>query len=344
MKIENKIARICWNSKGWRYPSGKKGKSTLNKSHENNTGFGYEEWLFDKYKQIDGYHYTFLQPIHTKNHIHDNKIYNVYLYAINSDNHKRYFIGTINNLECITKEQSTEIYKEYKSKGWLETMKIELQEVGADFKKFRDSEANIFFNIRFKFIDAKINDDPIEIAKKDTNINSDHYKLLSQNKDFILELDDEYDDYQKKYKTGKTKYRTFDGECEYTLRHNEMQNEIYDFLEKNKKEYDYKYIRKEKNRVDIKAKTNKDAWHYFEIKTDKPKESIRQALGQIIEYAYYPDVEKAEKLIIVADEEPNDDIIKYIKHIRNKFNLPITYRYFDYLKKELSADYPQIDT
>jgi len=31
-----------------------------------------------------------------------------------------------------------------------------------------------------------------------------------------------------------------------------------------------------------------DLWHYFEIKTDSSKLSIRKALGQILEYAYWP--------------------------------------------------------
>jgi len=58
-----------------------------------------------------------------------------------------------------------------------------------------------------------------------------------------------------------------------------------------------------------------------------------------LEYAYFPDTEKAEKLIIIADEEPNEDVVKYLDHIRDKFDLPISYRHFKLDTNELSDDY-----
>jgi len=80
-------------------------------------------------------------------------------------------------------------------------------------------------------------------------------------------------------------------------------------------------------------------WHYFELKTDNAKQSIRKALGQILEYAFFPNANKAEKLIIVSDEKPSEDVIKYLNHIRNLFDLPIVYKYFNLEENELSDDY-----
>jgi indole-3-glycerol phosphate synthase len=116
-----------------------------------------------------------------------------------------------------------------------------------------------------------------------------------------------------------------------------MQNAIFELLKTDK--YDYKKVFIEKDRVDIKAITRNGIWHYFELKTDNPKLSIRKAIGQIMEYAYYPDKEKADKLIIISDNKPNEKTIDYLNHIRTKFDLPVTYRSFNLETNELSDDY-----
>lgn len=56
------ICRIYWNDKNWIKPSGWNLKNTGD-SYEALNGFGHEEWLLDNSKEIDGYHYTFLQPL-----------------------------------------------------------------------------------------------------------------------------------------------------------------------------------------------------------------------------------------------------------------------------------------
>ena len=120
--------------------------------------------------------------------------------------------------------------------------------------------------------------------------------------------------------------------------HDKMQNAICSLLRNNYKD-EYKTVVIEKGRVDIKAKTHFGKWHYFEIKTDCPKLSIRSALGQILEYSYWPDSEKAEKLIIISDNVPDSDTKKYLTHIRQKFNFPIFYRSFNMEANDLSEDF-----
>lgn len=58
-----------------------------------------------------------------------------------------------------------------------------------------------------------------------------------------------------------------------------------------------------------------------------------------MEYVYYPNKERATKLIIVSDSEPTDRDINYLKYIREKFNLPVFYRYFKHQTKFLSEEY-----
>jgi hypothetical protein len=333
----NKISRICWNTENWKFPSGSQGKSVFMEAYEADAGYGHEEWLFDKSRIIDGYHYAFLQPLNLKSDRHVNKIYNISLLTVNNLN-KRYYVGEISNVECITRKESLRVYNIYKAKNWLKQMRADVERVGGNHEKFMQTDPEIFFNIRFKFADVYQQEELLEIGDNDSNVTTNRYKLLPRESEISIgTVDDENETEGNKKNTSKRK-KVFNSDCEYDPYHDRMQNAIFELL-KNSGRYDYKKVFIEKGRVDIKAKTKQDTWHYFELKTDNPKQSIRKALGQIMEYAYFPNMEKAEKLIIVADEEPNQEVIKYIQYIRKKFNLPITYRSFNIDTNSLSNDY-----
>jgi hypothetical protein len=334
---KNKLSRICWNTENWKFPSGSQGKSVSTEAYEADTGYGHEEWLFDKSKIIDGYHYAFLQPLFLKSDKHDNEIYDISLITINNLN-KQYYIGEIKNVECITREESVRIYRTYKANGWVEQMRADVERVGANYDKFNQTEPEIFFNIRFKFKNVFQPDELLEVADNDINITTNRYKLLPRKSEIAIGTENEEDESEGNKRNTNKRKKVFNSDCEYDPYHDQMQNAIFELL-KNSGKYDYKKVYIEKGRVDIKARTKQDTWHYFELKTDNPKQSIRKALGQILEYAYFPDTEKADKLIIVADEKPNENVINYLNHIRNKFDLPISYRHFDLETNELSEDY-----
>jgi hypothetical protein len=78
--------------------------------------------------------------------------------------------------------------------------------------------------------------------------------------------------------------------------------------------------------IDIVVKTAKFCW-FYEIKVAKTiKAVIRQAVPQLLEYAYWrSDGEVAEKLIIVAKFKLTKDAAEYLDLLRKRFNLPIHY-------------------
>lgn len=217
-------------------------------------------------------------------------------------------------------------------------MRADVERVGANYDKFNQTEPEIFFNIRFKFKNVFQPDELLEVADNDINITTNRYKLLPRKSEIAIGTENEEDESEGNKRNTNKRKKVFNSDCEYDPYHDQMQNAIFELL-KNSGKYDYKKVYIEKGRVDIKARTKQDTWHYFELKTDNPKQSIRKALGQILEYAYFPDTEKADKLIIVADEKPNENVINYLNHIRNKFDLPISYRHFDLETNELSEDY-----
>lgn len=332
----NKISKICWNTEGWKFPSGSIGKSKASKSFEANYGYGHEEWLLDKSRIINGFHYAFLQPLILKSNKHVDRVYNISLFTIT--NGIKYFVGEIKGAICISKEESEKIYRIYKKNGWLKEMFEEIKKAGANSKPFNESKPTGFFNIKFKFDNVVKPDELEEISKEDNNITTTRYRLLSKKSDFRFVTESQENELYGNLRNIEKQKRLYKGETEFDPYHNRMQNAMFKKLKDSyQNEYERVYI--EKGRVDIKCKTHNGKWHYFEIKTRIPKLSIREALGQIMEYSYWPDLERAEKLIIVSDEEPDSDTRKYLNHIRVKFNIPIFYRFFNIESNNLSNDF-----
>ena len=78
--------------------------------------------------------------------------------------------------------------------------------------------------------------------------------------------------------------------------------------------------------------------HYFEVKTFNAKRSIREALGQILEYAHFPQKNNADKLYIVGLEKPTAKDKEYMEFLRSTYNIPIRYRWFDEKRHILSEE------
>jgi hypothetical protein len=335
----NKITRVTWNTNGWTRPSGPGGKSSSKEAYESQSGYGHEEWLLDKQRIIKGYHYGFLQSLNLSTDRHLGNFYNITLFT-NDKEGNSFTVGEIRQAECIDEETSIRIYDAYKRKGWLEEMEKDIVAAGASIEKFKETPANIFFNVRFRFENTTILDEPEELDADDVNITTNHFKLLPRRtKDLkrqyvqLPELED--DDPGKKKNTAK-RTKTYNVYCEYDPYHDMMQNEIFDLL---KQGIDgYSHAKMEKSYVDIRAK-NGDDWHFFEIKTDCPRICIRKALGQVMEYAFYPDLEHAKKLVVIGDADPDENVQLYLNRIRANFAIPVYYRSFNIHTKKLSKEY-----
>lgn len=75
---------------------------------------------------------------------------------------------------------------------------------------------------------------------------------------------------------------------------------------------------------------------FIEVKTEPTvKSGIRSAFGQLLEYAHYPNLSKADTLLAVGDAIPTADDIAYLQHIRNTYGLPIYYTQWSWAQDEL---------
>jgi len=136
----------------------------------------------------------------------------------------------------------------------------------------------------------------------------------------------------------------FDGEVEYEvtskrkkqLKHNLIQNELFKILSEQYPEDEIgTEVKTNIGSIDLVRLTNKE-YIFYEIKTaNTVKTSIRQALSQLLEYAYWNKIENITQLIIVAPNKPTKSAIEYLEVLRGKFNIPVYYQYFNLNDKTL---------
>lgn len=68
---------------------------------------------------------------------------------------------------------------------------------------------------------------------------------------------------------------------------------------------------------------------FYEIKTGTSvRSSIRQAIPQLLEYAFWPAEHRAHELVIVSHLPPTNDSDRYLKFLQSEFNLPLIYQQF----------------
>jgi len=352
-KIEKRIARLTWNSNGWVKPSGPNGKSKNTDTHEGKFGYGHEEWLFDSSKLIDGYHYGFLEPIRKQQQAYINNIYDVWLYTIDNISKKRFWIGEINKVEVIDNILAESIKQIYIQNDWHSEMELQIIDCGANANGFSDWNGVDLFNVRFLPSEIKYND-YYELPKENKIYEQSRYTFANYtedltppkiNKDFLFIADhaDKTENNDDKPKIGSSIYSREPKAIEVTYVHKAICDGIKaKFISL----YGYKNVSTENytgygnNRIDLVVK-NGNEYVFYEIKAfNSSRTSIREALGQLLEYSYWVNKDNANKLIVVSQNLGDlDDSKIYIKHIRNKFGLPIYFQTFDLTTKELSEEY-----
>lgn len=131
-------------------------------------------------------------------------------------------------------------------------------------------------------------------------------------------------------KPSKTSGLLTQREWDIRLKHNDYQNSLYSELSNiYGKENVGTEIYLNGLSIDLVVKQGEGYW-FYEIKTaSTARACIRQALGQILEYSYWPGHQRAAKLIIVGLAVASAEEISYIDYLRNTFGLPLEYQSID---------------
>lgn len=116
-------------------------------------------------------------------------------------------------------------------------------------------------------------------------------------------------------------------ELDLDLRHNLLQEALYQRLAS---KYGKGNVRTEQpsgvgTLIDIVVKMNNEYW-FYEIKTAlTPRACLREAIGQLLEYAFWPGAQEPARFIVVGESPIDDDGQGYLRRLRNRLSLPIQY-------------------
>lgn len=350
-EIEKRIARLTWNDNGWVKPSGLEGKSEDKETHEGKYGYGHEEWLFDTSKLIDGYHYGFLEPIRKEQQAYENKSYDVWVYTINKLTKKRYWIGEINNVEVLDNDEAERIKELYIQNGWHQEMESQIIQSGANANGFSDWKGVDLFNIKYHPTNLKLNDSYFELPKEHKVYKQHRYSfagydeeldLSNATKGFTFNSETE-EKHSENNPIGSTIYTREPKAIEVTYLHKAISDGLKSKL---KVQFGSKNVKTEvnagygNNKIDLVVK-HQDEYIFYEIKSyNSSRTSIREALGQLLEYCAWTNKKNATKLVIVSQLLGDTEDAKiYIKHIRNTFSIPIYFQTFDLTSNELSEEF-----
>lgn len=112
--------------------------------------------------------------------------------------------------------------------------------------------------------------------------------------------------------------------------HIKMQKRLYDSLVEN---YGDENISCEQTTTsgrpaDIVVQVSPDSFEIYEIKTAKsPRDCVRQALGQLLEYSYWPGSPKSNAIWVVGPSPIDENTNEYLNFLHAEFKLPIGYVY-----------------
>ena len=125
--------------------------------------------------------------------------------------------------------------------------------------------------------------------------------------------------------------RTGSPRSKATRLHNEIQNKLYAYL---RKKLGPKAVGTENDTgsgtsIDV-VTVHRGTTTFYEVKTGPSvRASIRQALPQLLEYAFWPEDQRADELVIVSHLPATNTAERYVNHLRQKFKIPLAYKQFD---------------
>ena len=352
-----KVARIVYNSDHWEKPSGKSGKSKNGELYEAIYEYGHEEWLFDFEKLYNGYHYAFIEPIRKQHQSYVNKKFDIYLFTINSESKDRFFVGKILDVEVISEDEAKDINNHYCKLGWLKEMKkqiidkIDSPTIIAKINKLPNNKL-LLFNIRFLPYNVRLNTEVhIPISRSNRIYFLNRYNLVNYTPDldFDAEIHEDKDGYEFRPTQNNIeecnqvtvrKYNRPSKVIEISSLHDTISNMLFTKLQEQFGECNVskeQYAGYGANRIDM-VVHDSDGDIFYEIKSyTSLRISVREAFGQLMEYAHWMDKKKAKELIIITKDTGESKKAKeYFSRLRALYNIPIYYQYCNIEKNYLS--------
>ena len=254
------------------------------------------------------------------------KTIDVLLWAIDPEK-QRVQVGEIKDCQVLTDSQAQEAFEYYKKMGWLQSMEKDIERVGGNLAELPSIG---YCNIRFHPEDATQYDEPLPRVKPTDRVaRLSRYSLVSVDQPAIdAEWKPRLREGTMSIPVSVKQNRAGSLGSTVDPYHPVLQGELMKLL---REQFGKNNVVRESNYVDITVRSGKRTM-LIEIKTYVvAKKAIREALGQILEYAYFwpelrrPAQSDGVELFIVSPALETEEIAEYLNLLRIKFKLPIRY-------------------
>jgi hypothetical protein len=322
-----RLARIAFNSSGWQRPTGEAGDHESEGTYNAQNKFGHEDWLFRGEWVLDGWRYAFIQGLNKHRLAYLGQSLDVTLYTVLPDKRRR-LVATIYGLESLSDDQARDALNAFRARGWLKTMQEEVHDIGGQAQALGDPKwAEHVLNIRYRL-------DQVELHPPDLFLADDEW--IRDRRRYMLYKFDDADRTRIEQTIGarsgtqslpesRQLFRRGTKPVNYTPEHDKMQAKLMAELQA---EYGREHVWREMDFVDVRVETDRELI-YFEIKTDlDPRAVLRQAIGQILEYAYHParTGRRPDRLVVVGRTTLGPEDEAYLSMLCERFKLPLGYR------------------
>ncbi|WP_421894159.1 hypothetical protein [Marinoscillum sp.] len=343
---DRRLMRLTWNENNWEFPSGhdwkpeNRGKSSV--AYENQFGYGHEEWLFNRRYQLGDYQYGYIRGVSHMS-AEAEVVDQIVLYTLNPKDKERYLVGEINNVIIIEGVDDEIAISEPLFLKHIDEAAEELNAVEADSQNLINGY--LLPNVKFRWSDVTIFNDPIPAPYlKSASFNRfQPYKIDVELEDAINSVI--ADAISLVFQSGKAK-TTGDytknisgGKKKVNRSHSQITDDLYEYL-KNVKGYSPDDLSAERTRVggaiiDFVTR-EKSGLRLFEAKTSSTAlRNIRQALGQLFEYAFLDENAQIAGLVIVGPAELTNVESNYLNKLKKILDVQLEYWAYDRNAKQL---------
>lgn len=316
------VCRIVYSDNSWVRPA--RASEEAANSFASSRGFGHEEWLFRDEWTIGAWRYAFLQGVNNSYErlCRENAPFSLTLFTIDPNVGHRY-VARMFGVEALRPEDAERAIEEFRRHGWFDVMRAEIAAIGGRADSLGDDMlARQVLNLRYRpdrverllGMPIAAQDDPILRIRryklcKSTNIGVPGAAGLTGGRE----------------PTTSAYFRNGTEPSWVTPEHGVMQEVLRAEL---RAEYPNAEVRCEVRGIDLLLETSAERV-FFEVKSELcTRRVVREALGQIMEYAYYRDHgdDRAVRLVVVGRSPATEDDIAYLTLLRAKFGIPIEYR------------------
>lgn len=318
------LQRLCWNTNGWRGPTGEMyGKED---SYVGQNGFGHEEWNLNVSDVLEGkaFGYTYYSPPEHSDLI--GKSHDIFFFAINAAK-ERVLVGHYERAAFLGRDERKELKNKFEKSDILEKRVEELLALGLpSIKTTKEARrllldqfaANIVVNPR----DVHSFGSPVVLSAEMLKGSEPKYLSRYTKPVFITSRPALP---RRKPGAGKNPFSDSNQELleDAYLRFTKAQQKVVFRVHNQLSNRFRKWLRgvgaidisAESKFVDVQCKF-KGKHCLFELKTSyqqTTKHAIRDAIGQIFEYSFFPGRNQPNFSAVVLDTEPTDDEMAWCK-------------------------------